>query len=183
MPKVSVFSSKQKPRKLSLIGSDMQEYPFLLKGWSIAYLQDRELKHGAGHEDLRLDERVMQFLELSNRIFRKDRACRGMYDAESDIISDANAVRRLKCTLYSVVPLSSDAGLLTWLRNKDVSSVRRFCVAHGRGRQCTCSSKSFEPRGTFHWTKSFATCAPLRPNTTPYRTCKSALLLSCCLPC
>jgi FKBP12-rapamycin complex-associated protein len=59
-PRVSIFSSKEKPRKLSLTGSDGLEYPFLLKGTS----------------DMRLDERVMQLLDLCNRVFRKDRECR-----------------------------------------------------------------------------------------------------------
>lgn len=43
-PKLLVFTSKQRPRKLTIHGSDGEEYTFLLKG----------------HEDLRLDERVMQ---------------------------------------------------------------------------------------------------------------------------
>jgi len=39
-----VITSKQRPRKLTILGSDGDEYAFLLKG----------------HEDLRQDERVMQ---------------------------------------------------------------------------------------------------------------------------
>jgi hypothetical protein len=41
---VQVINSKQRPRKLTIYGSDGHEYQFLLKG----------------HEDLRQDERVMQ---------------------------------------------------------------------------------------------------------------------------
>ena len=41
-----VITSKQRPRKLTIHGSDGEDYAFLLKG----------------HEDLRQDERVMQVL-------------------------------------------------------------------------------------------------------------------------
>ncbi|CAG8552522.1 7121_t:CDS:10 [Diversispora eburnea] len=47
---VNIISSKQRPRKLNLTGSDGKEYQFLLKG----------------HEDLRQDERVMQLFGLVN---------------------------------------------------------------------------------------------------------------------
>lgn len=43
---LQVIQSKQRPRKLTVIGSNGCEYQFLLKG----------------HEDLRQDERVMQVL-------------------------------------------------------------------------------------------------------------------------
>jgi hypothetical protein len=43
-PQLVVITSKQRPRKLTIHGSDGKDYAFLLKG----------------HEDLRQDERVMQ---------------------------------------------------------------------------------------------------------------------------
>ena len=43
-PQLLVITSKQRPRKLTIHGSDGEDYAFLLKG----------------HEDLRQDERVMQ---------------------------------------------------------------------------------------------------------------------------
>ncbi|GAM22047.1 hypothetical protein SAMD00019534_052220 [Acytostelium subglobosum LB1] len=49
---LSVIPSKQRPRKLTIIGSDGLEYTFLLKG----------------HEDLRQDERVMQLFGLVNTL-------------------------------------------------------------------------------------------------------------------
>ena len=49
-PDVSVISSKQRPRKLTIKGSDARDWEFLLKG----------------HEDIRQDERVMQLLGLIN---------------------------------------------------------------------------------------------------------------------
>ncbi|TVY80760.1 Serine/threonine-protein kinase tor2 [Lachnellula suecica] len=52
----SVISSKQRPRKLSLNGSDGKSYTFLLKG----------------HEDIRQDERVMQLFGLCNTLLHGD---------------------------------------------------------------------------------------------------------------
>lgn len=53
---LAVISSKQRPRRLSIIGSDGIEYQFLLKG----------------HEDLRQDERVMQLFGLVNTLLAVD---------------------------------------------------------------------------------------------------------------
>ncbi|KAK7366496.1 hypothetical protein VNO80_08487 [Phaseolus coccineus] len=47
-----VITSKQRPRKLTILGSDGEDYAFLLKG----------------HEDLRQDERVMQLFGLVNTL-------------------------------------------------------------------------------------------------------------------
>lgn len=52
----SVISSKQRPRKLSLNGSDGTAYAFVLKG----------------HEDIRQDERVMQLFGLCNTLLTSD---------------------------------------------------------------------------------------------------------------
>ncbi len=51
-----VITSKQRPRKLSIKGSDGRDYMFLLKG----------------HEDLRQDERVMQLFGLVNTLLIGD---------------------------------------------------------------------------------------------------------------
>jgi hypothetical protein len=51
-PKLSVIASKQRPRRLSVIGGDGKEYQYCLKG----------------HEDLRQDERVMQVFGLVNTL-------------------------------------------------------------------------------------------------------------------
>jgi len=56
-PQLTVITSKQRPRKLSIYGSDGAEYVFLLKG----------------HEDLRQDERVMQLFGLINSMLAIDR--------------------------------------------------------------------------------------------------------------
>lgn len=56
-PQLHVISSKQRPRKLTIRGSDGSDYMFLLKG----------------HEDLRQDERVMQLFGLVNNMLANDR--------------------------------------------------------------------------------------------------------------
>lgn len=53
---LTVLQSKQRPRKLKIFGDDEKEYHFLLKG----------------REDVRLDERVMQFLGLVNKLLERE---------------------------------------------------------------------------------------------------------------
>jgi len=55
-PRVTVITSKQRPRKVGIVGSNRIEYKFLLKG----------------HEDLRQDERVMQLFGLVNNLLQND---------------------------------------------------------------------------------------------------------------
>ncbi|KAJ7215054.1 phosphatidylinositol 3-kinase [Mycena pura] len=55
-PRLSVISSKQRPRRMALKGSDGRDYQYLLKG----------------HEDLRQDERVMQLFSLVNTLLSVD---------------------------------------------------------------------------------------------------------------
>ncbi|ROV89439.1 hypothetical protein VMCG_10211 [Cytospora schulzeri] len=55
----NVISSKQRPRKLNINGSDGVSYTFLLKG----------------HEDIRQDERVMQLFGLCNTLLANDSEC------------------------------------------------------------------------------------------------------------
>ncbi|CCM00588.1 uncharacterized protein FIBRA_02624 [Fibroporia radiculosa] len=57
--KLSVIQSKQRPRRLSLRGSDGKDYQYILKG----------------HEDLRQDERVMQLFSLVNNLLSVDTNC------------------------------------------------------------------------------------------------------------
>ncbi|XP_042392379.1 serine/threonine-protein kinase TOR-like [Zingiber officinale] len=56
-PQLIVITSKQRPRKLTIHGSDGEDYAFLLKG----------------HEDLRQDERVMQLFGLVNTLLENSR--------------------------------------------------------------------------------------------------------------
>jgi FKBP12-rapamycin complex-associated protein len=85
---LKVITSKQRPRKLKIYGSDGNEYQFLLKG----------------HEDLRQDERVMQLFGLVNTLLQTD---------------PETSTRDLSIKRYSVIPLSSNAGLLGWVNNCD----------------------------------------------------------------
>ncbi len=57
--KLTVISSKQRPRRLLMKGSDGKDYQFLLKG----------------HEDLRQDERVVQLFSLVNGLLSVDTDC------------------------------------------------------------------------------------------------------------
>ncbi|KAL1495778.1 hypothetical protein AB1Y20_016640 [Prymnesium parvum] len=85
---MAVIASKQRPRKLTIHGSDGGEHAFLLKG----------------HEDLRQDERVMQLFGLVNTLLSTDR----------DTSKQDLAIRR-----YSVVPLSPNSGLISWVAECD----------------------------------------------------------------
>ena len=53
---LTIITSKQRPRKLTIKGSNGRSYMFLLKG----------------HEDLRQDERVMQLFGLVNTLLSKE---------------------------------------------------------------------------------------------------------------
>uniref|UniRef100_M4B9E7 non-specific serine/threonine protein kinase n=1 Tax=Hyaloperonospora arabidopsidis (strain Emoy2) TaxID=559515 RepID=M4B9E7_HYAAE len=57
LPTVAVITSKQRPRRITIVGSNGLEYMFLLKG----------------HEDLRQDERVTQLFGLVNALLVNDR--------------------------------------------------------------------------------------------------------------
>ncbi|KAL5013659.1 hypothetical protein ScPMuIL_007929 [Solemya velum] len=85
---MQVITSKQRPRKLSIFGSNGQEYMFLLKG----------------HEDLRQDERVMQLFGLVNSL----------------LLSNTETFRRnLTIHRFSVIPLSTNSGLIGWVPHCD----------------------------------------------------------------
>jgi FKBP12-rapamycin complex-associated protein len=85
---MTVIASKQRPRKLTVNGSDGSRHAFLLKG----------------HEDLRQDERVMQLFGLVNTLLSTDR----------DTSTKDLAIQR-----YSVVPLSPNSGLISWVAQCD----------------------------------------------------------------
>jgi FKBP12-rapamycin complex-associated protein len=85
---VEVLTTKQKPRRLKIFGSDGKEYNFLLKG----------------HEDLRLDERIMQLLDLVNNLLSTN---------------SETKKKDLTITRYEVIVLSSNVGLLEWVENTE----------------------------------------------------------------
>ncbi|KAF8064841.1 phosphatidylinositol 3-kinase [Lyophyllum atratum] len=91
-PELSVYDSKQRPRRLSIKGSDGRDYQYLLKG----------------HEDLRQDERVMQFYSLVSNL----------------LAADTESFRRhLHIQHYPVIPLAPNAGLIGLVQDVDTLHV------------------------------------------------------------
>lgn len=87
-PTLDVYYSKQRPRILIIYGSDGTQHRSLLKG----------------REDLRLDQRVMQFFDLINQHIGRD------FPSES---------RNLRIFRYSITPISKTAGLIQFVNGAD----------------------------------------------------------------
>lgn len=83
---VVVLNSLQRPRKISIRGSDGHIYALLCKP----------------KDDLRKDQRLMEFNAMINRSLKKD--------AES-------SKRRLYIKTYAVTPLNEECGLIEWVDN------------------------------------------------------------------
>jgi len=94
---MEVLNSKQHPKKLCIVGSNGNEYWFLLKG----------------REDLRLDQRAMQFFQLINSFLDQQLP---------------------KIVTYFVMPLSTNAGLIQWIQDSDTMSkiIRDYFASHGK---------------------------------------------------
>ena len=103
---ITVMSSKQRPRRIAVLGDDGIEYPFLLKG----------------HEDLRQDERVMQIFALVNELLNKDLAATGQAHTQ-----------HLSITRYPVVPLSLTTGMVGWVQNTD--TLHQLIKVHRKSRK------------------------------------------------
>lgn len=86
LDQVLVLNSLQKPRKISIRGSDGHVYALLCKP----------------KDDLRKDQRLMEFNTMINRFLKKD--------AES-------SQRRLYIKTYAVTPLNEECGLIEWVDN------------------------------------------------------------------
>ena len=86
-----VLNTKQRPRKISLIGTDNKEYKYLLKS----------------HEDLRQDERIIQVFNCVNSILFLDKEA---------------SKKNILITIYPVIPLSHNTGLIGFLPNCDTIS-------------------------------------------------------------
>lgn len=111
--KLMVISSKQRPRRLVLRGSDGIDYQFVLKGIVASLHLHTEcmvltLASNTGHEDLRQDERVMQLFSLVNTLLSVD----------TDSFK-----RRLNIQRFPVIPLAPNAGLLGWVKDSDTLHV------------------------------------------------------------
>lgn len=83
---VLVLSSMQRPRKISIRGSDGHVYALLCKP----------------KDDLRKDQRLMEFNTMINRALKKD---------------GESSQRRLYIKTYAVTPLNEECGLIEWVDN------------------------------------------------------------------
>lgn len=84
MDEVLVLNSLQRPRKISIRGSDGRIYALLCKP----------------KDDLRKDQRLMEFNAMINRSLKKDSEC---------------SKRRLYIKTYAVTPLNEECGLIEWV--------------------------------------------------------------------
>ncbi|XP_061396634.1 serine/threonine-protein kinase Smg1 [Musca vetustissima] len=87
---VFVLPTKTKPKKLSFCGSNGHNYTYLFKG----------------QEDLHLDERIMQFLSISNSMMIRSNYSKGTANSDS-----------FRAHHYSVIPLGPQSGLISWVDN------------------------------------------------------------------
>lgn len=87
-PCLQVLGTQQHPKSVTMLSSEGKTYKFLLKG----------------NQDLRLDQRVMQFFVLVNSILKT-------YSTKSDI--------NTQITNYAIIPLSTSAGLISWVNGAD----------------------------------------------------------------
>uniref|UniRef100_A0A336K3Y9 CSON000458 protein n=2 Tax=Culicoides sonorensis TaxID=179676 RepID=A0A336K3Y9_CULSO len=85
---VVILPTKTKPKKLIFHGSDGKQYAYLFKGL----------------EDLHLDERIMQFLSISNLMMTNSMDCNGN-------------VTIYRAHHYPVIPLGPRSGLISWVDN------------------------------------------------------------------
>ncbi|KAE9043994.1 Serine/threonine-protein kinase [Phytophthora rubi] len=86
--KADVMMTKEKPKRIEVLGTDGHLYPFLCK---------RE-KTG----DLRKDARMMEFNSMINKLLQKDQEGRK---------------RKLRLRTYAVVVLNEENGLMEWVRH------------------------------------------------------------------
>ena len=89
-PGLQVLKTQQHPRILYLVSDMQQKVKFLLKG----------------AEDLRLDQRIMQFFDLVNSVLHNSQS--------SGFANNTPSVVR-----YAIIPLSTSAGLIRWVENAD----------------------------------------------------------------
>lgn len=82
----TIMISKEKPKKIGIIGTNKQVYNFLLKCD----------KYG----DLRKEQRFIDFAVLCNKMLENDSEARK---------------RNLRLRTYAIVPLSRSTGLIEWI--------------------------------------------------------------------
>ena len=85
---LEVLKSKEKPKKLSILGSDGRTYAFLCK---------KEIKG-----DMRKNSRMMEFNTVVNRLLKK---------------SGDSRSRHLSLRTFAVLPMTEECGLIEWVPN------------------------------------------------------------------
>ncbi|XP_014477330.1 PREDICTED: serine/threonine-protein kinase SMG1 isoform X2 [Dinoponera quadriceps] len=98
---VQILPTKTKPKKLIFHGSDGHVYTYLFKGL----------------EDLHLDERIMQFLNICNTMMSKN-----------------SGTKAYRARHYSVIPLGPRSGLIQW-----VDGVTPLFILYKRWQQRECA--------------------------------------------
>jgi serine/threonine-protein kinase ATR len=91
---VEIMNSMQKPRKITVKGSDGLRYPFLVKP----------------KDDLRKDARLMEFNSIINKLLKKDVDSSRRQLCKFLSYSTNQAIRT-----YSVVPLNEEHGIVEWV--------------------------------------------------------------------
>ncbi|OHS99482.1 PIKK family atypical protein kinase [Tritrichomonas foetus] len=87
-PTLPILTTQQHPRLLFMTDASGSRWKFLLKG----------------NEDLRLDQRIMQFFNLINSLLTTDKV-----------------TKRLRVTIskYAIIPIAPNAGLISWVTGAD----------------------------------------------------------------
>ena len=98
--RMDIMNTKQKPRIVNIVLTNGKIRKYLLKG----------------NEDLRLDERFMQFFSLINGFFFKNRK---------------SIELNMSINRYSIVPLSQNVGLIQWITGADTI------------HQCICDDRNY----------------------------------------
>eukprot|EP00775_Hariotina_reticulata_P008457 gene8457-8641_t len=106
-PTVLVLPTKTRPKRLRLLASDGSAHTFLLKG----------------RDDLRVDERVMQFMRAANTLLAPAATCSagpapGAQEREGAAgLWHMPSKQLLKVRSYSITPFGRRAGLVQWVRH------------------------------------------------------------------
>lgn len=103
------MNSLQKPRKISIRGSDGKIYNALCKP----------------KDDLRKDQRLMEFNNMINRFLKRDveaskrRMCKYRFTVSDNpyAVSFLRLIWKIDIKTYAVTPLNEECGLIEWVDN------------------------------------------------------------------
>lgn len=104
-----VLTTQQHPRILYMHGSDGNKWKFLLKG----------------NEDLRLDQRIMQFFNLINTLVMSNK------------VTQKNNITIIN---YAITPLAINAGLISWVTGAD--TMHQLITDHRRAQNKLASAEN-----------------------------------------